>query len=86
MLEAAGFELVVDRMAHVRLAAPLPMQARRMVLDRLRRMRELFGERLQEQDRDALSVLIDEDHPLGIMRRSDTFLDASRHIYLARAA
>jgi len=85
-LEAAGFELVVDRIAHVRLAPPLPMEARRMVLDRLRGMRERFGEHLEEQDRDALDVLIDEGHPLGIMQRSDAFLDGSRHIYIARAA
>jgi trans-aconitate methyltransferase len=86
MLEAAGFELAVDRVAHVRLAAPLPLDARRMVLGRLQRMREMFAEQLDEQDRSALDVLIDEDHPLGIMRRPDAFLDASRHIYIARAA
>jgi SAM-dependent methyltransferase len=86
MLEAAGLELVVDHVAHVRLAPPLPVEARRMLLGRLRGMRERFGERLEEQDRDALDVLIDEDHPLGIMKRSDAFLDASRRIYIARAA
>jgi SAM-dependent methyltransferase len=86
MLEAAGFQLVVDRIAHVRLAPPLPMEARRMMLGRLRGMRERFAERLEEQDRDTLDVLIDEGHPLGIMRRPDAFLDASRHIYIARAA
>ena len=86
MLEAAGFELVVDRVVHVRLAALLPMEARRMLLGRLRRMRDLFGERLAEQDRHALDVLIDEEHLLAIMQRPDAVLDASRHIYLARAA
>jgi hypothetical protein len=86
MLEAAGFELLVDHVAHVRLAPPLPMEARRMLLGRLRGMRELLGGRLEEQDRDALDVLIDEDHALGIMQRPDVFLDASRHIYIARAA
>jgi hypothetical protein len=77
---------VVDRIAHVRLAPPLPMEARRMMLGRLRGMRERFAERLEEQDHDTLDVLIDEGHPLGIMRRPDAFLDASRHIYIARAA
>jgi SAM-dependent methyltransferase len=86
MLEAAGFELVVDRVAHVRLAPLLSMEARQVLLGRLRRIGELFGERLAEQDRAALAVLIDEDHPLGIMRRPDVFLDASRHIYIGRAA
>ena len=86
MLEAAGFELVVDRVTHVRLAAPLAVEARRMVLGRVRRMRDTFAERLEESVRDALDVLIDENHRLGIMRRPDVFLDASRHIYIARAA
>lgn len=86
MLEAAGFKLVVDRVAHVQLAPPLPIEARQLVLGRLRRMRELFGDRLEKQDCEALDVLIDDNHPLGIMRRPDAFLDASRHIYIARAA
>ena len=85
ILDAAGFELVVDRVVHVRLAPPLSTQARRMVLERLQRMRELLAENLDRQDRDALDVLIDEGHPLGIMRRPDVFLDASRHVYIARA-
>jgi SAM-dependent methyltransferase len=86
MLDAAGFELVADRVAHVQLTAPLAPEARRVVLGHLQRMRQLCGERLDEQDRDALDILIDEDQPLGIMRRADAFLDASRHIYVARAA
>jgi len=86
MLDAAGFELLVDHVAHVRLVPPLPMEARRVLLGRLRGIRERFAERLEEQDRHALDVLIDEDHPLGIMRRPDALLDASRHIYIARAA
>lgn len=86
MLEGAGFDLVVDRVAHVRLDPPLPIEARRVVLGRLRRMPELFGERLEVQDREALDVLIDESNPLGIMRRPDAFLDASRHIYIARTS
>jgi SAM-dependent methyltransferase len=84
MLEAAGFEVVVDRVAHVRMAPPLQREGRQVVLGHLRGIRERFGEHLEEQDRDALDVLTDESHPLGIMRRPDVFLDASRHIYIAR--
>jgi SAM-dependent methyltransferase len=86
MLEAAGFELLVDRIAHVRLPPPLSTAGRQVVLGHLRRMRELFGDHLEEQDLKTLDVLIDAAHPLGIMRRPDVFLDASRHIYIARAA
>ena len=85
MLEAAGLELLIDRVAHVRLAPPLTVEARRVLLGRLRRMREVFGERLDQEDREALEVLIDEDHPSGITQRPDAFFDASRHIYIARA-
>lgn len=85
MLAAAGFEIVTDRVAHVRLAPPLPDEGRKVVLGHVRRMRDLIAEDIEEQDRNALDVLIDESHPLGIMRRPDVFLDASRHIYLARA-
>jgi SAM-dependent methyltransferase len=86
MLRRAGFEMVVDHVAHVRLAPPLPMEARRLLLERVRGMRERFQERLEEHDRDTLDVLIDEEHPLGVMQRPDVFLDASRHIYIARTA
>jgi ubiquinone/menaquinone biosynthesis C-methylase UbiE len=86
MLEAAGFEPVIDRVAHVLLAPPLSIEGRQVVLEHLRQMRDMLGEGPEEQDRAALDVLIDEDHPLGVMRRPDAFLDASRHIYVARAA
>ncbi len=85
MLQAAGFEPAVDHVAHVRLASPLPAEGRRLLLGRLQRMREIFGARLNGPDRDALDVLVDDDHPLGIMHRPDAFLDASRHVYVARA-
>jgi len=86
MLETSGFELVVDRVVHVRLDPPLPKEARQVVLGQVRRIREESGDSLAEQDRAALNVLIDEGHPLGIMRRPDVFLDASRHVYIARSA
>ncbi len=85
MLEAAGFTVVVDRVVHVRLPAPLTETARQTILSRLCRMQELFGERLDAADHAALDVLIDEEHPLGVMRRKDVVLDASRHVYVATA-
>lgn len=85
MLEAAGFEVVVDHVIHVQLTAPLETKARRMLLGQLQRMRQHDVERLDEQDREALTVLTDESHPLSVMQRADAFIDASRHIYIARA-
>jgi hypothetical protein len=86
MLEAAGFTVSVDRVVRVRLAAPLADAPRQMLLSRLRRMQELFAERLDATDRGALGVLVDEGDPQGVMRRDDVFLDASRHVYVATAA
>jgi SAM-dependent methyltransferase len=83
MLEAAGFTVLADRIVHVRLAVPLAEGPRRVVLGRLRRMQELFAAELDAADRAALDVLIDESDPLGVMRRDDVFLDASRHVYVA---
>ena len=86
MLQAAGFERLSDRMARVHLEPPLPEAARRVALSYLRWMRDLAGEHLDARDGEALDVLMDEDAPLGIMRRNDAFLDVSRQIYVARAA
>lgn len=85
MIEAAGFELVADRMVRVNLNPPLPEGARRVALRYLRRIRDLVEDRLDAPDRETLDMLMDEDAPLGIMRREDGFLDVSRHIYVARA-
>lgn len=51
-----------------------------------RRSRHLFGGRLDQRDHDALDVLIDQDHPWGIMQRTDMFLHASRHVSMAKDA
>lgn len=83
MLKDAGFTIAIDRVMHVRLEAPLAETPRQMVLSRLRRMQELFVDRLDAEDRAALAMLIDQGHPLGVMRREDVFLDASRHVYVA---
>jgi hypothetical protein len=55
------------------------------VLESLRRMRELAGERLDADDHAALDVLLDEDSPLGVMRREDTVFDVTRRVIVARA-
>jgi 2-polyprenyl-3-methyl-5-hydroxy-6-metoxy-1,4-benzoquinol methylase len=81
----AGFELIAERMVHVQLPTPLSNAARRVVRNNLQRKSELFGERLDDQDRDALDALLEEDNPHGVMRLENVFLDATRHVYVARA-
>ena len=83
MLKDAGFTIAIDRVMRVQLEAPLAKPPRQMVLSRLLRMKDLFAERLNAADRAALAVLSDAYHPLGVMRRDDMFLDASRHVYVA---
>src|SRR5947209_1370574 len=75
MLEAAGYDLIADHVAHVRLDPPLGIEVRQIILADLQRTPEIAGEWLDQQDRDAIDVLIDEQHPLGIMQRPDVFLD-----------
>jgi SAM-dependent methyltransferase len=84
-IAGAGFELVADWMARVRLDPPLSQGARKVALRYLQRMRELVEEDLDAQDREAIDVLMDENAPLGIMRREDAFLEVSHQIYVARA-
>jgi SAM-dependent methyltransferase len=86
LIEAAGFDLLVDRMVEVRLDPPLAEGARRVARRYLQRMLDLVGERLDAQDRATLDMLLDEEAPLGLMRRPDAFLVVSRRIYVARAA
>jgi SAM-dependent methyltransferase len=85
-LKEAGFELVGDRIVRVNLDAPLSEAARRVALRYLRRIREIGGDRLDAEDREAVDALLDEAAPLGLMRRDDAFLHVARHIYVARAA
>ena len=85
-IEAAGFERVADRMVEVRLDPPLTDEARKVALGYLRRMRHLVAERLDARDAETLDLLMDEDAPLGIMRREDAILHVSRRVYVARAA
>jgi SAM-dependent methyltransferase len=85
LIEASGFELLVDRMVEVRLDPPLAEGARRVARRYLQRMLDLMGDRLDAQDRATLDVLLAEEAPLGLMRRPDAFLVVSRRIYVARA-
>ena len=85
MIEAAGFEVLVDRVVAVHLDPPLDATARRVVFDNLTRTREHVADRADPADLQALDHLLDEDAPDGILRRPDAFLHASRHLFVARA-
>lgn len=84
MLEAAGFEIVDDRLARLDFAPPLGDDARRAVLGTLERTRHQLADALDAEDRTTLDVLVDADDPRSVMRRDDVFLEASQQIVVAR--
>lgn len=86
MLEAAGFDVLVDRIVPVHLDPPLDAHARRVVVDNVTRTRERVEEYVDAADLEALDHLLAEDNPEGIRRRPDAFLHVSRHLFVARAA
>lgn len=86
MAIAAGFEVVGSRLAHVDLDAPLAADARRLVIEHVRRVREQFGSLLNADDVRSLDILLDADDPRSVVRRADVFVKASRQILIARDA
>lgn len=85
MLEAVGFDVVVDRFVDVHLDPPLDGEARRLALDQLKRLREHVEPYVDPADMEVIDVLVDEEGPAGILRRDDAILHTSRHLFVARA-
>ncbi len=85
MLEAAGFEVLFDRVITVHLDAPLDDRARRVALGHLKLMRKHVEPYAEAGDMAVVDVLTDEDNPAGIMRRPDALVHASRRLLVARA-
>ena len=84
LLSAAGLEVLGSRVARVRLDAPLPDEARQVVLGHLQRTREQLVDYLDDDDLRTLDVLSDPEDPRGVLHRPDFFVAASRQIVLAR--
>jgi hypothetical protein len=85
MFEAAGLELVADRVLTLVLDSPLDARARRFAHQQLERMRAQLEPHAGADDLDVLDRLIDEDSDEGILRRDDALLRTSRQLYVARA-
>jgi SAM-dependent methyltransferase len=86
MLVAAGFEVVGDRVARVRVDAPLASDARRFAREQMRRARGQLSEYLDDDDRATLDVLADPDDPRSVAQRPDVFVASARQISIARSA
>lgn len=85
-LVAAGYDVAGARRPIVRFDPPLSAAARRVVIERVRRLRHQLEELLDTDDLHALDVLGDSDDPRSVAHRPDVFVAASRHIVAARPA
>jgi trans-aconitate methyltransferase len=83
-LSASGLEVLEQRTLFVHQEAPLPEQTRRWLTKELARSAPVLHERLSEQDRATLAILLDGQDSRSIMHRPDVFLDMGRAFFLAR--
>jgi SAM-dependent methyltransferase len=82
MLDAAGFDVVVDDVLTVAVDAPLDGRARQFAQRHVDRMRTALESHAEPADLAALDALAADD---GIARRDDVALRATRHLFVAVA-
>ena len=83
-LDRAGFVDVEERLLEVRHGAPLSAGHRQFVRNQLERTLRLSADKLDAVDLATLDVLLATDHDLGVDRRDDVFIDASRTVIIGR--
>jgi SAM-dependent methyltransferase len=86
MLEAAGFEVLVDRVVPVHVGPPLDARARELAHRHLGNLRPRLEPYADPADLEALEVLADGEGAAGILGRDDAVYHASRRLLVARAA
>ncbi|UQA92208.1 class I SAM-dependent methyltransferase [Streptomyces halobius] len=84
-LADAGLRTPRTRSFLLDLPAPLSAEAREHLRATLLRSVEVYGDRLDEDDRTTLGRLTDPDDPAGITRRPDAFLLSAQTVHTARA-
>ncbi|MFI1496271.1 class I SAM-dependent methyltransferase [Streptomyces platensis] len=84
-LADAGLRTPGTRSFLLDLPAPLSAGARAHVVATLTRAREMYGDRLDEDDRTALARLTDPEDAAGITRRPDAFFLSAQTVHTARA-
>jgi hypothetical protein len=82
MLQAEGFEVLVDRVVAVNVDPPLDPRARELAHRHLQNMRPRLEPYADPADLEAIDVLADE----GILLRDDAVYHASRRLLVARAS
>ena len=85
MLEAEGFEVLVDRVVPVHVDPPLDARARELAQRHLQNMRPRLEPYADPADLEAIDVLAEEGNPAGILLRDDAVYHASRRLLVARA-
>jgi SAM-dependent methyltransferase len=85
MLDAAGFEVLVDEPLTIALDAPLDDRTLQFAHRQLVRTTHQLEHHADPADLAALDVLIQPDTEESILRRPDARMRAQRHLYVARA-
>lgn len=85
MLEAAGFDVLVDQELVLDFGPPLGAPARRLARDLVQRAQAQLARHADAADLEALGPLLDDEATSGLARRADARLRTSRHLYVARA-
>ena len=84
LMREAGLRASASRSFLLDLPAPASPAVRRYVLGRLGMVRESFGDQLTPADAATLAQLVDEDDPVGILRRPDLFLLTATTVHIGR--
>jgi SAM-dependent methyltransferase len=85
MLRASGFETVESRSFLVDVPAPLSSDARAFLRTNLAAQRDWIDAHLDAGDREAITRLLDDDDPRGLLRRTDVFYLTAKTVHVGRA-
>ncbi|MFF5183383.1 class I SAM-dependent methyltransferase [Streptomyces sp. NPDC000345] len=83
LLGSAGLKHTRTRSFLLDLPAPASDRTRAYVATSLSRLRDVFGDALDPEDRAVLDRLLDPDDPAGVHRRPDVFVLAAHTVHTA---
>ncbi|MFF4587375.1 class I SAM-dependent methyltransferase [Streptomyces sp. NPDC001388] len=83
LLASAGLKHTRTRSFLLDLPAPASDRTRAYVATSLSRLRDVFGDALDPEDRAVLDRLLDPDDPAGVHRRPDVFVLAAHTVHTA---
>ncbi|MFJ8060604.1 class I SAM-dependent methyltransferase [Streptomyces sp. NPDC096142] len=83
LMDSAGLKHTGSRSFLLDLPAPAPDRVRAYVADRLTRVRDIYGEAMDAEDRAALGRLVDPQDEASVHRRADVFVLAAQTVHTA---